>query len=366
MKATCDREALREGLAVINSVIPTKSTKPILENVCIVATDDHLELVGTDQEVSVRFKIDRCEVVEPGPVVVPARTAFDFVRDLSGETVTIATGDSQCTITSGADSCDLVIADATEYPVVPRFDDTGATTIQGGNFTRLVGRTAFAAAKEPGRYAMHGVLAELKEDKLRLVATDGRRLSMASIPVEMSGVESARAIVPTKGMQLFCRVIGDPLDQIRFAVREDQVGLASRNAEIFARLIDGDFPQYEAVIPAECGNRIEADSDTFARKLRLVSNVSGDETRAVRLRVKGEQLEFYGQSAGRGEATAHMDVDFKGEDGEIAFNPDYVLDGIKNGAPELVVLEFGQRTSPGKFHLGEEHIYIVMPITLET
>ena len=178
MKATCDREALREGLAVINSVIPTKSTKPILENVCIVATDDHLELVGTDQEVSVRFKIDRCQVVEPGPVVVPARTAFDFVRDLSGETVTMTTGDSQCTITSGADSCDLVIADATEYPVVPRFDDTGATTIQGGNFTRLVGRTAFAAAKEPGRYAMHGVLTELKDDKLRLVATDGRRLSM--------------------------------------------------------------------------------------------------------------------------------------------------------------------------------------------
>lgn len=365
MKATCDRDALREGLAIINSVIPSKSTKPILENVCMVATDDSLELVGTDQEVSVRFRIESCQIVEPGPVVVPARTAFDFVRDLSGETVTISTGESQCTITSGADSCDLVIADADEFPVVPRFDETDSIGLQGGNFTRLVGRTAFAAAKEPGRYAMHGVLTLLEDDQLRLVATDGRRLSMASIPVEMAGMGPKRAIVPTKGMQLFCRVIADPLDQVRLALREDQVGLRSKNAEIFARLIDGDFPQYEAVIPAECGNRIEADADTFTRKLRLVSNVSGDESRAVRLRVKGDQLEFYGHSAGRGEATAHMEIEFKGQDGDIAFNPDYVLDGIKNGAPEALVLEFGQKTSPGKFLLGENHIYIVMPITLD-
>ena len=374
MKATCDREALREGLAIINSVIPTKATKTIYESVCIVATDDALELVGSDQEVSVRFRIESCQVVEPGPVVVPARTAFDFVRDLSGETVTIATNDgptsgsttgTQCTITSGADSCDLVVGDADEYPVVPRFDDKGSISLQGGNFTRLVGRTAFAAAKEPGRYAMHGVLTELSQDELRLVATDGRRLSMASMPVEMKGQEPSRAIVPTKGMQLFCRVIADPLDQVSLVLHSDQVGMRSKSAEIFARLIDGDFPQYDAVIPAECGNRLEADSDTFTRKMRLVSNVSSDEARAVRLRVKGDQLELFGKSAGRGEATAHMDIEFKGEDSDIAFNADFVLDGIKNGAPETVILEYGQKTSPGKFMLGENHVYVVMPITVD-
>lgn len=366
MKATCDRDALREGLAIINSVIPAKSPKPILENVCLVATDDRLELVATDQEVSVRYKITKCAVAEPGPVVIPARTAFDFVRDLSGDEVTIGTGDSNCKITSGADSCDLVMADADEFPVVKRFDEAGSISVQGGNFTRLVGRTAFAAAKEPGRYAMHGVLTELGDDQLKLVATDGRRLSLASIPVDQAGVEPRRAIVPTKGMQLFCRVIADPLDQVRLILQEDIVGLRSENAEIFARLIDGDFPQYGAVVPAECGHRIEADAELFSRKLRLVSNVSGDETRAVRLRVKGEQLELYGQSAGRGKATAHMDVHHKGEDAEIAFNPDYVLDGIKHGAPDQLVLEFAQRTSPGKFTFGENHVYVVMPITLDT
>jgi len=365
MKATCDREALREGLAIINGVIPSKSPKPILENVCIVATDDALELVGTDQEVSVRFKIDKCDVTEPGPVVVPARMAFDFVRDLTGETVSIDTEDTRCVITSDNDSCDLVIADSTEFPVVPRLDAAGAVKLQGGSFTRLVGRTAFAAAKEAGRYAMHGVLTELANDELKMVATDGRRLSLASIPVEMKGADAKSAIVPTKGMQLFCRVIGDPLDQVSLLIEDDKVGVATKNAEIFARLIDGDFPQYDAVIPADTSNRIEADAETFSKKLRLVSNVSGDETRAVRLRMQGKELEMFGRSAGRGEATAFLEADFTGSSGEIAFNPDYVLDGIKSGAPERVVLEFKDRTSPGKFTLGENHVYIVMPITLD-
>ena len=99
--------------------------------------------------------------------------------------------------------------------------------------------------------------------------------------------------------------------------------------------------------------------------MRLVSNVSSDEARAVRLRVKGDQLELYGRSAGRGEATAHMDIEFKGEDSDIAFNADFVLDGLKHGAPETVVLEYGQKTSPGKFMLGENHVYVVMPITVD-
>ncbi|MEM6671249.1 MAG: DNA polymerase III subunit beta [Planctomycetota bacterium] len=365
MKATCDRDALREGLAITCGVVPTKSTKPILSNICLVATDKTLELLGTDQEVFVRYRIDEVEVAEPGPVVVPARTAFDFVRDLSGDTVTISTTETRCTISSGDDSCELVTADAEEFPVVPRFEDSGSVSMQGGNFTRLVGRAAFAAAKEPGRYAMHGVLTELAGDQLRLVGTDGRRLSMASIPIEMTGAEETSAIIPTKGMQLFCRVIADPLDQVRLSLRDGQVGLRAKNAEVFARVIDGNFPQYQAVIPAECSNAIEADADEFARKLRLVSNVSGEETRAVRFRIAGERLEFYGHSADRGKATAHMDVAFKGEDSDIAFNADYVLDGLKNGGPERVILEYGDRTSPGKFTLGENHIYIVMPITLD-
>lgn len=366
MKVTCDREKLREALAVVHGVVPTKNAKPILENVCFVAGDDGLELIGTDQEVSARIRLDDVEVAVPGTIAVPARVAFDFVRDLSGETVTLdATSGTSCRLTSGADTCELVVADAREFPEVPEFDAAGAITLQGGGFTRLVGRTAFAAAREPGRYAMHGVLVLIGADQLSLIATDGRRMSMASHPVDVNGAPPRSAIVPTKGMQLFCRVIQDPLDQVSFVVGENQVGLRTRNAQMFARLIDGEFPRYEAVVPASCSNVLEADVEMLGRKLRLVANVSGNETRAVRLRVRSGELELHGHAAGKGTATANLEVDFKGEQAEIAFNPDYVLDGLKNGDGDRVRLEFNSHNSPGKFVLGENHIYIVMPITID-
>lgn len=366
MKVICDREKLREGLAIANNVIPAKSTKPVLENVCLVATDDAVELVGTDLEVAVRYRIEGIQVEEAGPALIPARVALDFVRDLSGETVTIETKDGNCSITSGSDACELVTVDPDEFPVIARFDGSNTLSMQGGNFIKLVNQTAFAAAREPGRYAMHGVLTEVENDTLRLVATDGRRLALASARVDAGSTPPRPSIVPTKGMQLFCRVISDPLDQIQLSLGENQVGLKTKNAEIFARLIDGEFPRYAAVVPGESTNVVEADRDLFGKKLRLVANVTGDEARAVRLNLSKNQLELFGQSAGRGEARAHMEVDFKGKSAEIAFNPDYVIDGLKNCETDTVRLEFNEKTSPGKFSLGENYVYVVMPITIDT
>jgi len=366
MKVLCSREKLREGLAVANGVIPAKSTKPVLENVCLVATDAGLELLGTDLEVSLRYSLDDVEVSEPGTAVIPARVALDFIRDLSSETVTLELGDDEnITIKGGEDSCELVTVDPDEYPVISRFDSDGAFSVQGGNLTRLVGQTAFAAAREGGRYAMHGILTEVKDNELRMVATDGRRLALASTAVEAKKGTEEPAIIPTKGMQLFCRVIGDPLDQVSMQFGTNQIGMKTQNAEVFARLIDGEYPRYDAVIPKETKNSAEVNAEMFGRKLRLVSNVTGDDARAVRLDIKKGEIEFFGRSAGRGEAHAQMDATFKGSKTEIAFNPDYVLEGLKNCESDLVTLEFNERTSPGKFRLGENYIYVVMPITVE-
>jgi DNA polymerase-3 subunit beta len=366
MKVICDREKLREGLALANNVIPAKSTKPVVENVCLVATDNALELVGTDMEVSLRYCIDDVKVEDPGTAVIPARVAFDFVRDLSGETISLEVKGSTCTIESGADTCELVTVDPDEFPVVARFDGENAITMQGGSFAKLVEQTAFAAAREPGRYAMHGVLAELEADTLRMIATDGRRLALSETPVDGSGCEGgAQSIVPTRGMQMFCRAISDPLDQVQLQFGETKMGLKTKNAEVFARLIDGEFPRYAAVIPADTTRRMEADRDLLVKKLRLVANVTGDEARAVKLKMSKNQLEVFGQSAGRGEATAHMEVDYKGDTAEIAFNPDYVIEGLKNCTLDTLSLEFTEHTSPGKFQLGEGYVYVVMPITVD-
>ncbi|MCA8979855.1 MAG: DNA polymerase III subunit beta [Planctomycetes bacterium] len=384
MKVTCDREKLREGLAVVNNVIPARSTKPVLENVKLVAKDDCLELVGTDLEVAIRYKLmshqqvasddessqgdthGLVEIAEPGVAVVPARVALDFVKDLVGNTVTLETRENTLHIFSGPDTCELVTADSDEYPTVNQFDPEDSFGIQGGVFTRLVAQTAFAAAREAGRYAMHGVLMDLSDETLKLVATDGRRLALTSHPIPTTGYSHAPVIVPAKGMQLFCRVIDDPLAQIAFHFYENEIGMRAGNAEVFARLIDGEFPKYAAVIPSSTAEHMEADADLLTRKLRLVANVTGAEARAVRLSMKTGELVLAGHSAGRGEAHAEMEVEYKGDAAEIAFNPDYVLEGLRHCEKQTVALEFNDRLSPGKFTLGESYTYIVMPITVDT
>ena len=366
MKVLCEREKLREALTIATSVIPLKSTRPAVENVCLVATDDALELVGTDLDVAVRYRIEEVKVQEPGTALIPARVASDFIRDLGGETVKLQTKGDGFLIESGEDSCELATIDPDEYPVVTRFEDSGGIPVQGATFTRLVGRTNFAAAREAGRYAMHGILTRTEGDKLEMIATDGRRLAVASSGIEANGSAQKEAIVPTKGMQLFCKVIDDPLEEVLIHFGDNQFGLKTQKAEVFARVIDGDFPRYSAVIPPSTANTVEADSQTINQKLKLVANVTSPDTRAVRLSFDEGSMTIFGRSAATGEATAHMKVDFNGTPGDIAFNPDYLIDGIKNCESDTVRLEFNERTSPGKFTLGENYIYVVMPITIDT
>ena len=369
MKVLCERDSLREGLSIVTSVIPVKSTRPAVENICLVATDDALELVGTDLDVAVRYRIENVKVQEPGTALVPSRVTADFIRDLSGETVNLSTKRDNFLIESGTDRCELTTIDPDEYPVVARFSSSGAISMQAGNFTRLVHRTSFAAAREQGRYAMHGILTRVANETLEMVATDGRRLAVTSCPLDTdatNGKGESLAIVPAKGMQLFCRVIDDPLEQVSIHFGENQFGLKTSKAEVFARLIDGDFPNYSAAIPASCGNSVEADTELLQQKLRLVANVTSSDTRAVRLSLETGGMTIFGRSAAMGEASTKIEVDFEGKPGDISFNPDYLIDGLKNCESDTVRLEFNERTSPGKFILGESYIYIVMPITIDT
>lgn len=367
MKVLCDRERLREGLNVVTSVIPMKSTRPAVENVCFVASDDALELVGTDLDVAVRYRVGDVKVEEPGTALVPARVAADFVRDLSGDTVRLRTKGEGFVIEGGAgERCELTTVDPDEYPVVARFVEDGALRVQGGQFARLVMRTSFAAAREAGRYAMHGILTEIEGDELRMVATDGRRLVLAKAPAEEHSATPKRAIVPTKGMQLFCKVMDDPTEVVRIHFGENQFGLKTAKAEVYARLIDGEFPRYSAVIPATTQNSFEADAHVLQQKLKLVANVTSSDTRAVKLSIQKERLTIFGRSTTMGEAEAQLEVRMDGKPCDIAFNPDYLIDGLKNCAQPTVRFEYNERNNPGKFTLGEDYIYVVMPITIDT
>ena len=366
MKVLCNREQLREGLAIVNGVVPSKSTRPAIENVCLVATENSLEFVGTDLEVAIRYRIDDVKVADTGTTLIPSRVALEFVRDLSGETVSIdATGDN-CLITSEGDRVELVTMEADEFPVVARFQDEASYPVMAETFSKQISRTSFAAAREPGRYAMHGILIEIENGQMRTVATDGRRLAITTTVMDCPEGASHRAIVPTKGLQMFSRLLHDPMERVRISFDEAQFCLKTEQAEIFARLIDGEFPKYSQVVPPEGACKVDADASLLVNKLRLASTVTSADARAVKLMLTEDHLEIHAKATGRGKASGQMIVAYTGPDVDIAFNPDFIIEGLKQCESDQVRLEFNDRTSPGKFSLGQEYIYVVMPITIDT
>jgi DNA polymerase-3 subunit beta len=167
-------------------------------------------------------------------------------------------------------------------------------------------------------------------------------------------------------MQLFCKVMDDAAEIVRIHFGENQFGVKTSKAEVYARLIDGEFPRYSAVIPASTQNMFEADTHALHQKLKLVANITSADTRAVRLSIKKDQLTIHGRSAAMGEAEAQLEIAFDGKPCDIAFNPDYLIDGLKNCEQPTVRFEYNEKNNPGKFTLGENYIYVVMPITIDT
>jgi DNA polymerase-3 subunit beta len=365
MKVLCDRDRLRDALSVVATALPTRTTKPILETVLLEANDNSLSLSSTDLEVAIRFTLTDLQVDQKGTCLVPAREASEFVRDLTDETVTLEVGKGSVQILGKDDTCELALADAGEYPGLPEMKGGAQFQMRADHLAELFERTMFAAAKELGRFAMNGVRLELEKDRLRLIATDGRRLSLASRPLENPIKQTVTATVPTKAIAQFLRVLQGSQDLVTVTLTEDKASLHAKNATIVTRLLEGEFPRYQAVIPKEGKNHAELDTKTLTQKLRLVANLCSLEQPVVKFKFSGSALTLTATSPQRGEARAEMPATFKGTNAEIGFNPEFVLEGLKVSRRESIRLEFSEKGAPGRLSLNEDHDYVVMPVVNE-
>lgn len=367
MKVLCNREKLREALSVVSNVIPSKSTKPILQSVRIEAKKGKVEISATDLEVAVRFRIDEAEVEKEGVLILPAKIA-DFIRDLGDEGVHLVSEGNNCHVKGLSDACTLVGQNPEEFPKIPEFEEKQAYRIPAENLSQLAKRTSFAAAREMGRYAMNGILLEISSESVRMVATDGRRLAMADGAIEKGPKETVSAIVPSKGIAQFLRCIDPDTETVDLALSNNQVAMKTGKAQVFVRLLEGEFPKYQAVIPKDSQNHTELDRTKLIQKLQLVANLTGEESRSVKWTFTPDRVKFSAESPGRGEAKAELEAKTKmkgAADLQVCFNPDYVIEALKASEAETVRFEFTDKDRPGKFLLGENYIYVAMPITLE-
>lgn len=367
MKVICNRGALLEALTVTSNAVTARTPKPALQCVKLTAADDKLVLAATDLEVAIRYSDAQVQIEEPGEALLSADKFRDIVRESIDDTLSIdVSGDTA--VIKGQDSVFKVpTQNPAEFPPVPDFEGETDFEVAGGQVKQLIAQTLFAAARESTRYAFNGVLMVAQGTKITMVSTDGRRLALANGDLTSAGKlgeKGARAIVPTKALQLLEKLIDDPEEPVGFQVRENQVIARTSSATLTSNLVEGQFPPYEDVIPRDTDKKMSAATADFLSAIRRAALLTNEESKGVRMQFSKKGLVLSSRSAESGEATVTFPCKFEGADLEVGFNPTFLIDALRVVDSDEIVMEFTAPNRPGLLKSGQNFLYVIMPVSL--
>ncbi len=367
MKFTITRERLQEGLVAVAASVPTKTTLPILSNILIEATADGVRLSGTDLDIAVSTVVP-AEVDEEGAVTVPAKKLVDIVRELPSAAIRMtASGEQRVSLECGRSRFKLLGIPREEFPNFPPVNFDEAWTVTSSDLQKLINHVSFAASTEESRPILNGVLWQLQGDVMRMVATNGHRLSKMDVPVGSAGA-SADLIVPPKALDQVRRLFG-PSDELEIAKSDNHLGFRSGTTLVFTRLIEGPYPNYDQVIPRDNDRACTVEKDGLAAALRRVGVVASDQTHRVRLQFTGGSLKLSVSTPDLGEAQDEMAVTYDGDALEIGFNANYLLEILKYMPTDEVRLTFkaperAATVEPVGWDDPASYMCLVMPLRL--
>ena len=327
MKFTITREQFQEGLVAVAASVPAKTTLPVLTNILLEATKDGLRISGTDLDIAVSTTVS-ASVDQEGAITLPARKLVEIVRELPSASIRFtASGEQRVTLECGKSKFKLLGLPREEFPAFPTVSFAGGWTVAAKELHKLIGHVAFAASTEESRPILNGVLWELRPDKMRMVATNGHRLARMDVPVS-GGKTQADLIVPPKALDQIRRLFGAD-DKVEMARSDNHLGFRSATTQVYTRLIEGPYPNYEQVIPRENDKVATADKAALAAALRRMSTVASDQTHRIRMAFSSGGCKLSVQTPDLGEAQDELTVTYEGEPLEIGFNATYLLEILK-------------------------------------
>lgn len=371
LKVRGDARELADAIGLAASVAPAKSPRPVLQNLLLEAREGVLHVTGSDLDIAIRVAVERVDVAAEGSVLVNAARLQQILRELAGEEVTIETDARQgCILSTGDARFHVMGEETTDYPELPTWSGEGGVPLKARELAAMIRRTHFAAHPEKTRYAMNGTLIDLRDQRLRLVATDGKRLAMCERPVEAKVKAPVFVVVPTKAMTLLQRVIGEGDESLELRVESSQVHVRTRAAAISARLVEGHFPPYEDVLPPEHDHKVKVARDAFALALRRAALLGTKDSQAVRFQFAREGLTLTSRVPEVGEARIQFPLDFPWEPLAVGFNPQFFSDVLKVIERPELDLEIKNAESAAVIREREESgavfIYLVMPLDLSS
>ncbi|MSR20560.1 MAG: DNA polymerase III subunit beta [Gemmatimonadetes bacterium] len=366
MNFTITRQNLHTALAAVSASIPSKTTLPVLSNILFEARDGEVRMSGTDLDVAVRVRVP-ADVKQAGSLTAPGKKLQEIVRELPDSPVEVTTRGEQIELKCGRSHFKLNGLPADEFPMLTEVDFSGGLTVTGGTLNGLIHRTVFAVSTEESRPILNGVLWELRDGEMKMVATNGHRLARMSVRVASTGTRSADFIVPPAALSQVQRLFKDG-DSIEVARSENHLGFRAASTEVYTRLIEGTYPNYEQVIPRDNDKSASIDKKALESAVRRMAVVASDQTHRIRMKFEPGRVHLNVLTPDLGEGHDELEVGYEGAEVEIGFNANYLLEVLRYMPSDEVKFSFKAPERAATMEpIGEnapDYLCLVMPLRL--
>lgn len=362
MKIKATREDLLKGISIVQNIVSSKTTLPILSNILMETTNNKLRFMGTDLDIGISCIVP-VNVVEEGAITLSAKRFSDIVKELPDGEITIIVRKNNF-IEIECASCRFKLSGVPhdEFPKFPEFKDKEAIKIDQGLLKEMLQLTMFAVSHEETRYILNGILFEIKNGKLCLVATDSRRLALIEKNISHTAKKDLSIIVPAKAINELNRNLQEE-GELSLVVGSNQVLFQIEDTLIASRLIEGEFPNYAQVVPKEAEKKIKINRERFIAAIRRATLLSTPDYQAVKLEVFKNKLVISKTTPDLGESREELEMEYDGKEMIIGFNPHYLVDALRNIHEETVNLEIIGPEKPAVIRV-DGYLYLVLPMRL--
>ena len=361
MKFTATKAALLQGLQAVQNVVGVRTTLPVLSNALLNAEKGQLLLTTTDLDVSICCAIE-AKVSKTGATTLPVRRLAGMIRELPEGDVEVEVDEKdQATLSWGSSYFKVVGLSEEEFPPISRPEGKRCFTLDQGAFREMLRKTAYAASTDETRFVLNGVLLSFKGQKLVMVATDGRRLALAEQEVEFPKEEEVDMILPSKVATELMHTLGDE-GTLKVYSNENKVMFEFGGIIVSSKLIDGTYPNFRQVIPAQCEQRVTVEREGLLTALRRVALVTTERSNAAKLTFAKNTLVVSMNTPDVGEARESLPVKYSGKEITVAFNPEFMMDPLKNLSADEIFIELTDELSPGVIKSDVPFLYVIMPM----
>ena len=374
MKFKINQDHFSNGLQQVLNVVASRSTMPILSNVLIEAEEEHISLTTTNLDLGIRCRI-KADISETGSITLPVRKLATIVKELPVNEVFLETNKSnQAKITSGGSLFKIMGIGSEEFPPLPTFENRKVFELAQDEIVNMLKSVSYAQSTDENRYILNGVYFNFADEKLTLVATDGRRLGLTGLELEVSEENAGSLILPAKTVAELERLMGKGEKvniafndrQAAFEIGLDEAGDSGLVDHLYlvSKIVEGNYPNYRQVIPKETEHRVKIERELMLECVHRAALVTSDKSNSVKIKISKNLLEISGQSTEYGESHESMAIAYDGPEVQVAFNPQFLMEPLKALTKDEVFFEFKDELSPGLFKTLDNFICVIMPLRL--